>query len=98
LIGKEANAIEPGKRPLSSMTPTPIFKDGAPYVVTGSPGGSRIITTVLQLLVNVMDHNMNIAEASSASKGSLQSIMLEKGLFFGASDTRRPGAGAVGVN
>ena len=135
LIGREANAIEPGKRPLSSMTPTLIFKDGAPYVVTGSPGGSRIITTVLQLLVNVMDHDMNIAEAtvqprfhhqwlpdslqlepghsfdteaklksmghnvtSSASQGSLQSIMIDKGLFFGASDTRRPGAGAVGVN
>lgn len=64
LIGKEANAILPRKRPLSSMTPTLIFKDNKPNVVTGSPGGSRIITTVLQVLVNVMDHNMNIAEAT----------------------------------
>jgi len=63
LIGGEANAIAPTKRPLSSMTPTMIFKDNRPYVVTGSPGGSRIITTVLQVLVNVMDHEMNIAEA-----------------------------------
>jgi len=63
LIGGKANAIAPTKRPLSSMTPTMIFKDNRPYVVTGSPGGSRIITTVLQVLVNVMDHEMNIAEA-----------------------------------
>ena len=63
LIGGEANAIQPTKRPLSSMTPTIIFKQGKPYVVVGSPGGSRIITTVLQVIVNVLDHDMNIAEA-----------------------------------
>ena len=49
LLGAEANKISPGKRPLSSMTPTIIFKDNKHYLVLGSPGGSRIITTVLQL-------------------------------------------------
>jgi gamma-glutamyltranspeptidase/glutathione hydrolase len=68
LIGGEANAIAPTKRPLSSMTPTMIFKNDKPYVVTGSPGGSRIISTVLQVLVNVMDHQMNIAAAVNAPR------------------------------
>ena len=68
LIGGEANAVEPGKRPLSSMTPTMVFKDGKPFIVTGSPGGSRIITTVLQVIMNVIDHDMNIAEATHAPR------------------------------
>lgn len=68
LIGGDANAVQPGKRPLSSMTPTLIFKDDKPYVVTGSPGGSRIITTVLQIILNVIDHDMNIAEATHAQR------------------------------
>lgn len=68
LIGGEANAIQPTKRPLSSMTPTMIFKDDRPFVITGSPGGSRIITTVLQVLINVMDHDMNIAQAVHAPR------------------------------
>jgi gamma-glutamyltranspeptidase/glutathione hydrolase len=63
LLGSEANAIEGNKRPLSSMTPTIIFKDQKPYMVFGSPGGSRIITTVLQVALNVMEHEMNIAQA-----------------------------------
>ena len=66
LIGGEANAIKPGKRPLSSMTPTIVFKDKKPYLATGSPGGSRIITTVLQVILNVIDHDMNVGEASNA--------------------------------
>ncbi|NNF34261.1 MAG: gamma-glutamyltransferase [Saprospiraceae bacterium] len=66
LIGGEANSIQPGKRPLSSMTPTLVFKNKKPYLATGSPGGSRIITTVLQIILNVIDHDMNIAEASHA--------------------------------
>jgi gamma-glutamyltranspeptidase/glutathione hydrolase len=65
LLGDKANAIEPGKRPLSSMTPTIVFADGQPWFATGSPGGSRIITTVLQTIVNTIDHNMNIADASA---------------------------------
>ena len=68
LIGGEANAVEAGKRPLSSMTPTIVFKDSKPYIVTGSPGGSRIITTVMQIILNVIDHDMNIAEASHAPR------------------------------
>ncbi len=68
LIGGEANAIAPHKRPLSSMTPTIIVRDNQPILVTGSPGGSRIITTVLQTVLNVIEHNMNIAEATSAPR------------------------------
>lgn len=65
LIGDEANAIAPGKRPLSSMTPTIVLKDGAPYLVTGSPGGSTIITVVLQEVLNVLEFGMNLAEATA---------------------------------
>ncbi|MDS4040594.1 MAG: gamma-glutamyltransferase [Candidatus Competibacter sp.] len=68
LVGDDANAVGPGKRPLSSMTPTLAFKDGQLALVTGSPGGSRIITTVLQILLNVIDHRMNIAEATIAPR------------------------------
>jgi gamma-glutamyltranspeptidase/glutathione hydrolase len=65
LLGGLANAPAPGKRPLSSMTPTIVLRDGKPLLVTGSPGGSRIITTVLHVLLNVIDHGMNIADAVS---------------------------------
>ncbi len=68
LIGGEANAIEGRKRPLSSMTPTIVFKDGEPFLATGSPGGSTIITVVMQILMNVIDFNMNIAEATAAPR------------------------------
>lgn len=68
LIGGDANAVEAGKRPLSSMSPTIVFKDDKPFLVTGSPGGSRIITTVLQIISNVIDHEMNIAEATHAPR------------------------------
>lgn len=68
LIGSEANAIEGNKRPLSSMTPTIIFKDNKPYLVFGSPGGSRIITTVLQVALNVMAHDMNVAKAVNSPR------------------------------
>ena len=63
LLGRRANAIEPGKRMLSSMTPTIVRKDGKPLLVTGSPGGSTIITTTLQVVVNVIDHEMSLASA-----------------------------------
>ena len=68
LIGGDANAVQAGKRPLSSMSPTIVFKDGKPFLVTGSPGGSRIISTVLQIISNVIDHDMNIAEATNAPR------------------------------
>src|SRR5215813_5098900 len=63
LIGGDANAPGPRKRPLSSMTPTIVLKDGKPFLVTGTPGGSRIITTVLQVIVNVIDRKLSIADA-----------------------------------
>ena len=68
LLGDEANEIQSGKRPLSSMTPTIVFNEGNAWFATGSPGGSRIITTVLQMIVNVIDHDMNIAEAAAAPR------------------------------
>jgi gamma-glutamyltranspeptidase/glutathione hydrolase len=68
LVGASANAPAPHKRPLSSMTPTIVMKDGRPYLVTGSPGGSRIISTVLQVIVNVIDHKMGIADAVAAPR------------------------------
>tara|TARA_B110000003_G_scaffold138057_1_gene139786 strand:- start:4458 stop:6149 length:1692 start_codon:yes stop_codon:yes gene_type:complete len=64
LIGGEANKIEPFKRPLSSMTPTIVLKDGKPTYATGSPGGSRIITTVLQFLLNTLVFKMEISDAT----------------------------------
>ena len=125
------NAMAPGKRMLSTQMPTIVMKDGKPWIVTGTPGGSTIITSVVQVLVNVIDHGMNIAEAthqpriyqgasdtlrvepnfnpdtvaalkamghpitSDETMGSEQSIMIDKGLFLGAADPRRPGALAV---
>jgi gamma-glutamyltranspeptidase/glutathione hydrolase len=129
LIESEANAIEGGKRPLSSMSPTMVFKDGKPWIATGSPGGSIIITAVLQTLINAMDFEMNIASAAASARvhhqwmpdrltveqgispdtrrlleqlghnvvdtrrtlGRTQSIMLEDGLLYGFTDTRRLG-------
>lgn len=64
LVGGEKNAIDAGKRPLSSMTPTLVFKDGEPFMATGAPGGARIITAVLNVIVNVIDRDMNIADAT----------------------------------
>ncbi len=68
LIGGEANAVRPGQRPLSSMTPTILFRDGRPLLATGSPGGSRIITTVAQVILNIVDHGMNPAAATAAPR------------------------------
>ena len=68
LVGFEANLPGPGKRPLSSMSPTIVLKDGKPVLVTGSPGGSRIISTVLQVIVNVLDYHMDIAAAVAAPR------------------------------
>jgi gamma-glutamyltranspeptidase/glutathione hydrolase len=68
LLGGEANAPAPNKRPLSSMTPTIVLKDGKPVIVTGAPGGSRIITAVLQVITSVIDGRMSIAEAVTAPR------------------------------
>lgn len=63
LVGNEANAIQPGKRMLSSMTPTIILKDNKPFLVVGSPGGGKIITAVLQTIINIIDFNMSVYDA-----------------------------------
>ncbi|WP_095082206.1 gamma-glutamyltransferase [Mesorhizobium sophorae] len=68
LVQGEANAIQPKKTPLSSMSPTVVAKDGKPFMVIGSPGGSRIITITLEAIVNVVDHGMNIQEAIDAPR------------------------------
>ena len=133
LMGGDANAVEGGKRPLSSMSPTIVLKDGEPFLATGSPGGSRIITTVLQILMNVIDHRLNIASATNAPRvhhqwkpdrlrieegispdtqrllegighrlkrdkpmGGAQSIIRMDGVFYGASDPRRPDGVTLG--
>ena len=68
LVGFSANLPGPGKRPLSSMTPTIVLKDGKPFLITGAPGGSRIITTVLQVIADVIDFHMPVDKAVSASR------------------------------
>ncbi len=68
LIQGEANSIAPGKRPLSSMTPTIVLKDGKLFMVVGSPGGPTIINSVLQVILNVIDHKMNIKQAVEAPR------------------------------
>jgi gamma-glutamyltranspeptidase/glutathione hydrolase len=64
----DANAVAPGKRPLSSMTPTIVLKDGRTHIVTGSPGGPRIITTTLLTILNVVDYGMDASEAVAAPR------------------------------
>lgn len=68
LIESQANEITAGKRPLSSMSPTLVFKDGQPWLATGSPGGSLIISTVMQTILNAMAFDMNIAAAGGAAR------------------------------
>jgi gamma-glutamyltranspeptidase / glutathione hydrolase len=68
LVQGEANAIAPGKRPLSSMAPTVVTRDGKPVMVLGTPGGSRIITTVLLTILNVIDYGMDIQQAVDAPR------------------------------
>ena len=84
LVGGDANAVAAKKRPLSSMTPTLVLKDGKPTLVTGSPGGARIITTVLQTVVNTVDFGNNPAEAAAAPRVHHQwtpdELRVEKGL------------------
>ena len=68
LVQGEANAIQPGKRPLSSMTPTIVLRDGKLFMVVGAPGGGRIITAVLQVILNVIDFGMNVQDAVDAPR------------------------------
>ena len=84
LMGGDANAPGPNRRPLSSMSPTIVMKDGKVELVTGSPGGSRIITTVLQIIVDTIDHGLNVAEAESAPRAHDQlwpdELRIERGV------------------
>jgi len=68
LVGYNANLPGPNRRPLSSMTPTIVMKDGKPFLITGSPGGSRIISTVLQIITNVINFNLAVDQAVSAPR------------------------------
>jgi gamma-glutamyltranspeptidase/glutathione hydrolase len=68
LIGSDSNAIAPGKRMLSSMSPTIVLSGGKPFIVLGSPGGGKIITTVAQIIMNVIDFGMSVAEAVDAPR------------------------------
>ena len=74
LIGSEANKIEPKKTPLSSMSPVIVFRDEKPYLITGSPGGSTIITSVLQEILNVLDFKMSLEESSRKSRIHFQHL------------------------
>ncbi|MDZ7783013.1 MAG: gamma-glutamyltransferase [Halioglobus sp.] len=134
LVQGEANRIEPRKRPLSSMSPTLVLREGKPWLATGSPGGGVIINTVVQLLLNAIDFDMNVAtaaavprvhhqwlpdrlrvergvspdtlalleamghpvEISERTQGRTNSIMLEGGWLFGATDARRTGGWVAG--
>ena len=84
LVGGEANAVAPRARPLSSMTPTFVFRDGRLLLVTGSPGGSRIISTVLQVVTGVIDFGLSLAEAVAAPRVHHQwrpdALLVERGL------------------
>jgi len=101
LIGREANAIGPRKRMLSSMTPTIVLKDGEPFFVTGSPGGSTIITTVLQVLVNVIDHGMGLDEAVAAPRFHHQwlpnRVVFEQGALLPETQSTLVGLGHVNL-
>jgi gamma-glutamyltranspeptidase/glutathione hydrolase len=91
LVQGANNAIAPGRRPLSSMSPTLVFRPGGdPWLATGSPGGSRIITTVLQVLLNRMVHGLNLASAVAAPRVHSQLLPERVDLEQGISpDTRR---------
>lgn len=71
-VGGEANAIKPGKRMLSSMTPTIVMKNGKPYIITGTPGGTTITTSVYQTLLNVIEFNLSAEDAVNAPKFHMQ--------------------------
>ena len=84
LVQGKANQVEPGKRPLSSMTPTLVLKDGKPFMLTGSPGNATIITTTLQSIINVVDYGMNVQQAVNAPRMHQQwypdEVWMESGL------------------
>jgi gamma-glutamyltranspeptidase/glutathione hydrolase len=96
LVGFEANLPGPGKRPLSSMTPTIVLKDGKPVLLTGSPGGSRIISAVLQVIVDVLDYHMDVAAAVAAPRLHNQWLPDEVRVERGFSDDTLAALSAMG--
>ncbi len=96
LVGGDANAPGPHKRPLSSMSPSIVLKDGAPVLVTGSPGGSRIITAVLQVILNVIDHGMSIEDAVAEPRIHHQWVPDEVFVEPGFSDATLDGLRTLG--
>lgn len=77
------------------MTPTILTKDGKLWLVTGTPGGSRIITMVLQQVLNMIDFEMNVVEATAVPRMHYQGIHIQDDVLFGASDYRKPGGGST---
>src|ERR1700686_4810833 len=98
LVGFEANLPRPGKRPLSSMSPTIVLKDGKPVLVTGSPGGSRIISAVTQVIVNVLDYHMDVAAAVAAPRVHHQWLPDDVRVERGFADDTLAGLKAMGHN
>ncbi|MCL2714681.1 MAG: gamma-glutamyltransferase [Alphaproteobacteria bacterium] len=96
LVGFEANLPGPGKSPLSSMAPTIVLQEGQPVLVTGSPGGSRIISAVLQVIVNVLDFDMDIKSAVAAARLHHQWLPDEVRVEAGISDSVREGLRSLG--
>jgi gamma-glutamyltranspeptidase/glutathione hydrolase len=96
LVGFEANLPGPGKRPLSSMSPTIVMKDGKAVLVTGSPGGSRIISAVLQIIVDVLDYDMDVAAAVAAPRLHHQWLPDEVRIERGFADDTLAGLRAKG--
>jgi gamma-glutamyltranspeptidase/glutathione hydrolase len=88
LVQGERNDIQPGKRPLSSMTPAIVTKNGRLAMVTGSPGGSRIITIVLETVLNALDYRMNVQAAVDAPRTNMQWLPDELQYETGAFDAR----------
>jgi gamma-glutamyltranspeptidase/glutathione hydrolase len=97
LVQGKANQVEGGKRPLSSMSPSIVLKDGKLFMVTGSPGGSTIITTVMQSITNVIDYGMNMQQAVNAPRMHHQwypdSVIVEPGLLTDAAKKELEGMG-----
>ncbi|HEX5459671.1 MAG TPA: gamma-glutamyltransferase [Steroidobacteraceae bacterium] len=97
LVQGKVNEVEPGKRPLSSMTPTIVMRDGKPFMLTGSPGDATIISTTLQSILNVVDYGMNVQQAVNAPRMHQQwypqEVWMEKGMLSSAAQRKLEGMG-----
>jgi len=92
LVQGKVNEVEPGKRPLSSMTPTIVMRDGRPFLLTGSPGDATIISTTLESILNVVDYGMNVQQAVDAPRMHQQwypqEVWIENGMLSGGSQRK----------